>query len=104
MLPAVSARTSRTCRRSKPRTAFRTAPLWELAQRIFFLHDGRTTDRVEAIRSDRSAGNRRFGPSQANRVIDRYDELGELDKQDLMSFLRSTARHVRISRAPRKSF
>ena len=29
---------------------FRTAPLWGLGQRIFFLHDGRTSDLVEAIR------------------------------------------------------
>jgi CxxC motif-containing protein (DUF1111 family) len=68
---------------------FRTAPLWGLGQRIFFLHDGRTTDLVEAIRAHRSAGNRRFGPSEANRVIDRYNGLGEQDKQDLPNFLRS---------------
>ena len=30
---------------------FRTAPLWGLGQRLFFLHDGRTTDLVSAIRS-----------------------------------------------------
>ena len=29
---------------------FRTAPLWGLGQRIFFLHDGRTSDLLEAIR------------------------------------------------------
>ena len=28
---------------------FRTAPLWGLGQRIFLLHDGRTTDLVEAV-------------------------------------------------------
>ena len=36
---------------------FRTAPLWGLGQRIFFLHDGRTTDLVEAIQAHKSAGN-----------------------------------------------
>ena len=30
---------------------FRTAPLWGLGQRIFFLHDGRTNDLIEAIRA-----------------------------------------------------
>jgi CxxC motif-containing protein (DUF1111 family) len=68
---------------------FRTAPLWGLGQRIFFLHDGRTADLVEAIRMHRSAGNLRFGPSEANVVIDRFNALGENDKQDLLNFLRS---------------
>src|SRR5207245_11771025 len=30
---------------------FRTAPLWGLGQRIFFLHDCRTKDLLEAIRA-----------------------------------------------------
>jgi CxxC motif-containing protein (DUF1111 family) len=68
---------------------FRTAPLWGLGQRIFFLHDGRTSDLVEAIRAHRSSGNFRFGPSEANAVIDRFNALGEGDKQDLLNFLRS---------------
>jgi CxxC motif-containing protein (DUF1111 family) len=68
---------------------FRTAPLWGLGQRLFFLHDGRTSDLAEAIRAHRSRGDGRFGPSEANAVIDRYDRLGERDKQDLLSFLRS---------------
>jgi CxxC motif-containing protein (DUF1111 family) len=68
---------------------FRTAPLWGLGQRIFFLHDGRTTDLLEAIREHRSGGNSRFGPSEANAVIDRFDRLRESDKLDLVNFLRS---------------
>jgi CxxC motif-containing protein (DUF1111 family) len=28
---------------------FRTAPLWGLGQRLFFLHDGRTSDLMQAI-------------------------------------------------------
>src|SRR5713226_3369860 len=36
---------------------FRTAPLWGLGQRIFFLHDGRTTDLLVAINAHKSAGN-----------------------------------------------
>jgi len=66
---------------------FRTAPLWGLGQRIFFLHDGRTTDLLEAIRLHRS-GNGRNG-SEANPVIDNFAALGENDKQDLLNFLRS---------------
>jgi CxxC motif-containing protein (DUF1111 family) len=62
---------------------FRTAPLWGLGQRIFFLHDGRTSDLVEAIKEHRSDG------SQANRVIGNFNDLKEKQKQDLLNFLRS---------------
>ena len=68
---------------------FRTAPLWGLGQRIFFLHDGRTTDLKEAILAHRSGANSRFPASEANQVINRYLSLGESDKQDLLNFLRS---------------
>ena len=68
---------------------FRTAPLWGLGQRIFFLHDGRTTDLLQAIRAHKSAGNLRFGPSEANVVIERFNVLTEEAKQDLLNFLRS---------------
>ncbi len=62
---------------------FRTAPLWGLGQRIFFLHDGRTSDLVETILAHRSA------ESEANAVIDRFDLLDDARKQDLLNFLRS---------------
>jgi CxxC motif-containing protein (DUF1111 family) len=68
---------------------FRTAPLWGLGKRIFFLHDGRTSDLLEAIRAHRSAGNSKFGPSEANAVIDKFNLLSESEKQDLLNFLRS---------------
>ncbi len=68
---------------------FRSAPLWGLGQRIFFLHDGRTADLVEAIHAHASPGNQNFGPSEANRVIYNYFNLQESDKQDLLNFLRS---------------
>jgi len=68
---------------------FRTAPLWGLGQRIFFLHDGRARDLLEAIQSHRSPGNAKFGPSEANAVINNFNQLTELQKQDLLNFLRS---------------
>ena len=68
---------------------FRSAPLWGLGQRIFFLHDGRTTDLVGAIQAHASLGNQNFGPSEANRVIFNFVNLRESDKQDLLNFLRS---------------
>lgn len=66
---------------------FRTAPLWGLGQRIFFLHDGRTTDLLEAIEAHRS-GDRR-NASEANLVIQNFDRLDEQQKQDMLNFLRS---------------
>jgi CxxC motif-containing protein (DUF1111 family) len=62
---------------------FRTAPLWGLGQRVFFLHDGRTSDLRVAIREHSSNG------SEANAVIRRYFDLRESEKQDLLNFLRS---------------
>jgi len=68
---------------------FRSAPLWGLGQRIFLLHDGRTTDLLQAIQAHMSAGDSTFGPSEANAVTDSFNKLSEKKKQDLMNFLRS---------------
>lgn len=62
---------------------FRTAPLWGLGQRLFFLHDGRTQDLVQAIEQHASPG------SEASAVVNRYRRLSEPQKQDLLDFLRS---------------
>ena len=62
---------------------FRTAPLWGLGKRIFFLHDGRTSNLERAIQEHRSDG------SEANGVISKYNDLGERTKQDVLNFLRS---------------
>jgi CxxC motif-containing protein (DUF1111 family) len=68
---------------------FRTAPLWGLGQRIFFLHDGRTSDLRAAIAAHRSSGNSQFGPSEANTSVNVYNSLGAGSKQDVLNFLRS---------------
>jgi CxxC motif-containing protein (DUF1111 family) len=62
---------------------FRTAPLWGVGQRVFFLHDGRTSNLVEAIEAHRSPG------SEANRVIERFNLLKTEEQQDIINFLRS---------------
>jgi CxxC motif-containing protein (DUF1111 family) len=62
---------------------FRTAPLWGVGQRIFFLHDGRTSNLVEAIGAHKSKG------SEANRVIERFRRLSTQDQQDIINFLRA---------------
>ncbi len=68
---------------------FRSAPLWGLGQRIFFLHDGRTDNLLVAIQEHKSAGNLKFGPSEANAVINNFNQLNERKKQDVLNFLRS---------------
>jgi CxxC motif-containing protein (DUF1111 family) len=68
---------------------WRTAPLWGLGQRLFFLHDGRTKDLIEAIQAHKSPGNTQFQPSEANSVVDKFNQLGDSQKQDLLNFLRS---------------
>ncbi|MGE3333182.1 MAG: di-heme oxidoredictase family protein [Rhodospirillaceae bacterium] len=62
---------------------WRTAPLWGLGQRVFFLHDGRTTDLVTAITAHASQG------SEANAVIGNFNALSRQDMADLLAFLRA---------------
>jgi len=86
---------------------FRTAPLWGVGQRVFFLHDGRTSDLAQAIQLHASGGFSRNGAtastdatanwggsggstaSEANRVIANFNNLNNASQQDLLNFLRS---------------
>jgi CxxC motif-containing protein (DUF1111 family) len=68
---------------------FRSAPLWGLGQRIFFLHDGRTSDLVRAIQEHKSGSSQTNDASEANGVVNNFNNLGEGQKQDLLNFLRS---------------
>ena len=84
---------------------FRTAPLWGLGQRLYFLHDGRTSDLMQAIQahSDCSSSGRggrgSFGggsggaggscTSEANGVINNFNALTASQQQDILNFLRS---------------
>jgi CxxC motif-containing protein (DUF1111 family) len=93
---------------------FRTAPLWGVGQRLFFLHDGRTSDLLQAIQAHSSPGNvcvttqnyqefsinggvSYFQPfsqgqscgSEANAVISAFNALSTSSKQDVLNFLRS---------------
>jgi CxxC motif-containing protein (DUF1111 family) len=66
---------------------FRTAPLWGVGQRIFFLHDGRATPAngglMRAIQDHAGSG------SEANQVISLFNGRSAHDQQDLLNFLRS---------------
>jgi CxxC motif-containing protein (DUF1111 family) len=68
---------------------FRTAPLWGLGQRLFFLHDGRTSDLRVAIQQHSSGSTRNGDASEANAVVSNFNQLSEIDKQNLLNFLRS---------------
>jgi CxxC motif-containing protein (DUF1111 family) len=81
---------------------FRTTPLWGLGTRLFFLHDGRTSDLMVAIQDhvslkgsdggdnpSKDQDSRKYGPSEANAVVDRFNRLSEADKQAILDFLRS---------------
>ncbi len=62
---------------------FRTAPLWGLGQRIFLLHDGRTTNLNAAIQDHASRG------SEASTVENTFHELNPQQQQEILDFLRS---------------
>jgi CxxC motif-containing protein (DUF1111 family) len=62
---------------------FRTAPLWGLGQRIFLMHDGRTTNLLTAIENHDGNG------SEANAVEGSFDNLNSTQQQQLLDFLRS---------------
>lgn len=91
---------------------FRTAPLWNVGQRLFFLHDGRTTDLLKAIRLHFSPAANcintsatqnfivngvphapsttvTFCGSEANAVVNNFFALPPAQQQDVLNFLRS---------------
>jgi len=62
---------------------FRTAPLWGLGQRLFFLHDGRAPDLMQAIQAHTSSG------SEANVAVGNFNALTPTSQQSILNFLRS---------------
>jgi CxxC motif-containing protein (DUF1111 family) len=81
---------------------FRTTPLWGLGTRLYFLHDGRTSDLMAAIQDhfsashsdggdnpSRDAQSTSYGPSEANRVVRNFNSLPAVEQQAILDFLRS---------------
>jgi CxxC motif-containing protein (DUF1111 family) len=91
---------------------FRTAPLWGVGQRLFFMHDGRATDLGAAIEAHGNSGEDKvtvqdyeqfnvngfwFQPfvqaqtpgSEAQVVVNNYNALSGSAQTDLLNFLRS---------------
>jgi CxxC motif-containing protein (DUF1111 family) len=75
---------------------FRTAPLWGIGQRLFFLHDGRASDLLTAITDHApnagttTSNNCAATPNnEACQVIVLFNSLPASEKQDMLNFLRS---------------
>jgi hypothetical protein len=68
---------------------FRTQPLWGVGQRLFFLHDGRSSDMLQAIYAHRAAGSSQLPASEANAVVNNFQNLPTADQQAVLDFLRS---------------
>jgi hypothetical protein len=71
-----------------------------VGQRLFFLHDGRTSDLMQAILAHAGSGNDCRGQhftrlsqgkcgSEANGVINNFRQLSPSQMQDVLNFLRS---------------
>jgi CxxC motif-containing protein (DUF1111 family) len=52
------------------------------------LHDGRTKDLLEAIQAHAGGSSGLYPPSEANQVIAQFNRLSEIDKQNVLNFLR----------------
>ncbi|HUK26621.1 MAG TPA: di-heme oxidoredictase family protein [Terriglobales bacterium] len=74
---------------------FRTAPLWGVGQRLFFMHDGRTSDLLQAIQDHATWSG---GPScrqnssmrsEADGVVRQFNHLSPQQQQAILNFLRS---------------
>ena len=68
---------------------FRTPPLWGIGQRLWFMHDGRTSDIVQAIEDHYSLSNSQYPASEANQAVTNFNNLSSTNQQDLVNFLRS---------------
>jgi CxxC motif-containing protein (DUF1111 family) len=66
---------------------FRTAPLWGVGKRLFFLHDGRTTSLSQAILMHSSDPYQSMR-SEADEVITSYRQLPQKEKDALLYFLK----------------
>ena len=68
---------------------FRSQPLWGVGQRLFFLHDGRTSDLLVAINEHYSPATEKYPPSEANAVVQNFRRLSGVAQQAVLDFLRS---------------
>lgn len=67
---------------------FRTAPLWGIGQRLFFLHDGRAHDLATAI-ADHCPTPATTSTNESCGSIAVFNSLTKAQQQDILDFLRS---------------
>jgi hypothetical protein len=53
------------------------------------MHDGRTTDIVQAIQDHFCNANSQYQASEANAVVNAFNGLSQSNQQDLVDFLRA---------------
>jgi CxxC motif-containing protein (DUF1111 family) len=68
---------------------FRTAPLWGVGQRLFFLHDGRDNSLLQAIKDHCITPAAGTPASEACTVVNKFTSLTPAQQQDVLNFLRS---------------
>lgn len=73
---------------------FRTPPLWGAGKRVFFMHDGRTSNILTAIEDHVFNGSQgvtcsgSYQASEATNAVNAFNALGSQDQQDVLNFLR----------------
>ena len=70
-------------------TQFRTAPLWGVGQRLFFLHDGRTNNIVTAITTHAGEATQVIENFNGTSILNPANNLSATERQNLVYFLRS---------------
>jgi len=53
------------------------------------MHDGRTSDLLEAIRNHFSPATSQYPASEANAVVHKFNKLAPSEQQSILDFLRS---------------
>ena len=68
---------------------FRTAPLWGVGQRLFFLHDGRHNNIVDAINAHAGEATQVIENFNGTSGVNPLNNLNATERQNLVYFLRS---------------
>ena len=73
----------------RPTRRTRTAPLWGVGQRLFFLHDGRTNDLIVAIRAHGGEATQVIQNFNGSSTLNPVNNLTAAERQNFVNFLRS---------------
>jgi CxxC motif-containing protein (DUF1111 family) len=70
-------------------TQFRSAPLWGVGQRLFLLHDGRTSNLIDAINAHAGEATQVIQNFNGVNALNTANNLNATERQNLVYFLRS---------------